>query len=336
MRTWTTSWRPAHHYRSDLRLPPAKEARLHGPARGTEQDCFDLHGFFGDHYLDPLAYAYCFGIDFTEEGVNDYLADADQTFAAGDIGSRVVSGSDEYDLRLQVDDVPLTTEDSADLAVATSSCVAGGEVALVGQPLTCASRVENPGPGLPRRASATAALLPGGASAVVDAAAWTIAAPFGAGDSHLCTPAASQAVCDLGSVPVGGTGTAVSLTVTPTSPGLLTERLSVTSASADGDVTNNQAEATIDIFMPVSVDVAPRDSINVINLKRRGAVTVAILSTPTFDATTVDASTVCFGDAEAPGERTVGRRGGPPRGRQSHRRLDSSYTTTYEHGHRHR
>jgi hypothetical protein len=57
--------------------------------------------------------------------------------------------------------------------------------------------------------------------------------------------------------------------------------------------------------MEVDVDIKPFDDANTIRLttSKKGVIPVAILSTATFDATTVDPSTVCFGDAGAPGER---------------------------------
>jgi hypothetical protein len=53
----------------------------------------------------------------------------------------------------------------------------------------------------------------------------------------------------------------------------------------------------------VIIDIKPGSDPNSIKLSNKGVVPVAILTTPTFDATTVDPATVCFGDAEAPAER---------------------------------
>jgi uncharacterized delta-60 repeat protein len=53
----------------------------------------------------------------------------------------------------------------------------------------------------------------------------------------------------------------------------------------------------------VSVDVKPGSSRNPVELSSNGVVPVAILTTDGFDATTVDPSSVCFGDAENPVER---------------------------------
>jgi hypothetical protein len=53
----------------------------------------------------------------------------------------------------------------------------------------------------------------------------------------------------------------------------------------------------------VAIDVKPGSTDNPINLRARGVVPVAILTMPGFDALGVDAPSVCFGDAEEPGQR---------------------------------
>ena len=53
----------------------------------------------------------------------------------------------------------------------------------------------------------------------------------------------------------------------------------------------------------VPVDVKPGSSTNPIQLSSTGKIPVAIVSTASFDATTVDPNSVCFGDAEAPDQR---------------------------------
>jgi hypothetical protein len=51
--------------------------------------------------------------------------------------------------------------------------------------------------------------------------------------------------------------------------------------------------------IPVEIDIKPGSYPNSINLKSKGVIPVAILTTEDFDATTVDADTVRFGPAEA-------------------------------------
>ena len=55
--------------------------------------------------------------------------------------------------------------------------------------------------------------------------------------------------------------------------------------------------------LTVAIDIKPGTFPNPLSLKSKGPIPVAILSTATFDATTVNPSTVCFGDADTPAER---------------------------------
>jgi hypothetical protein len=63
--------------------------------------------------------------------------------------------------------------------------------------------------------------------------------------------------------------------------------------------------------MTVPIDIQPGSSVNRIKLSRGSVIPVAILSTPSFDATTVVPGSVCFGDADSPVERdcTAGVKG---------------------------
>jgi hypothetical protein len=53
----------------------------------------------------------------------------------------------------------------------------------------------------------------------------------------------------------------------------------------------------------LTIDIKPGSYPNPIDLKSKGVIPVAILTSATFDATTVDPSSVCFGDAEDPSQR---------------------------------
>lgn len=55
--------------------------------------------------------------------------------------------------------------------------------------------------------------------------------------------------------------------------------------------------------LPVTLDVRPDSLLNVVNLSSSGLVPVALLSSGSFDAATVDVQTACFGDDEALAER---------------------------------
>jgi Tol biopolymer transport system component len=56
-------------------------------------------------------------------------------------------------------------------------------------------------------------------------------------------------------------------------------------------------------IITVEVDIKPGSTRNPINLRSHGLIPVAILTTDIFDATTIDPSTVCFGDADDPTQR---------------------------------
>ena len=58
-----------------------------------------------------------------------------------------------------------------------------------------------------------------------------------------------------------------------------------------------------DGVLAVSIDIKPGSRVNRIKLSSRGVVRVAVLSTAGFDATTVDPTSVCFGDDDSPSER---------------------------------
>jgi hypothetical protein len=278
-------------------------------ARGYEQDCFDTDNNFGDHRLRRLMYVGCYA-DLPNAGAGDAIADANAAFAAGDLGPETVSGGGEYDLRVEVEELPLADEDASDLSVG-SSCAAEGEVALVGSPVFCTTDVDNLGPGLPRQVGLTASVAPGGASVVIEGALWTFADPFGTG-LHTCPlggAPVSDVSCDLGTVPVAGHAT-VDVTLRPTSPGLLTEVATAATASMDDQPSNDTASAAIEVFVPVRVDIQPGRGRNVMNPRSNRTIVVAILSASDFDATTVDVSTTCFGDAEEPDERACHTRPG--------------------------
>lgn len=264
---------------------------------GMDQDCMD--GAFGLHYLSPFVYLGCFA-DVFEPGRNDGLdAPRPKAFSGGSLGTQFTAG-DDYKLWFDIEAIPIDNEDKADLSIATA-CAAAGEVALVGEQLTCSSKVVNPGPGLPRSTTVTATFGGTGASAVVDSGTWTVG-PLLDDLQHSCTSGGATGNCNLRTVQFAGSADIV-IMATPTSAGLLKQEVTVNTASNDPVGSNNTASTTIDVFRPVMVDVSPRNESNEINLVRGGGVSVAILTTDGFDATSVDPLSVCFGDAEAPAQR---------------------------------
>jgi uncharacterized delta-60 repeat protein len=64
--------------------------------------------------------------------------------------------------------------------------------------------------------------------------------------------------------------------------------------------------------LEVSVDIKPGSTVNPIKLASKGVVPVAILTSDSFDATTVDPGTVCFGDDDNPTQRDCTVRGIAP------------------------
>jgi hypothetical protein len=88
--------------------------------------------------------------------------------------------------------------------------------------------------------------------------------------------------------------------------GLVVDRVVVTNVTPDlpgfdddAGMDLKNAGAAYLVGEPVSIDIKPTSDSNRINLKNTGAITVAILSSPTFDATTVDPLSVKFGPGEA-------------------------------------
>jgi hypothetical protein len=270
---------------------------------GFEQDCFDnmLDGFWFTHRrLEFAMYVACYG-DFPDAGAGDPIDGARASYSADALGAKTITDNDEYDLRLTIEELAPAGEDTSYLSIQTG-CTPSGEVALVGQPLTCATQVNNAGTGLPRQVQIRTQFS-GAPLATVNSATWTIPGPLGNGTFPCAV--GSVALCEPYSVPVAlRTPVNVNTVATPTAPGLLSERAEVTTASTDPDLTNNVATATVEVFRSVTIDVSPANTNNEVNLGRGGSVTVAILTTTDFDASTVDPLSVCFGDAGTPGERS--------------------------------
>ena len=272
---------------------------------GYDQDCLDF--FFDDHFLGIFEYAVC-AVDFPNHWANDEIAKVNASFAAHDLGADELPAGGQYELSVVVDEIPLADEDTADLSAFTV-CTAPDEVALVGRPIACAARASNSGPGLPRSVALTDGFGGGTATATVDAGTWRNDPVYDVGLQPCVVTGPGTARCGFGTVP-DTSATTASLTATPTSPGILVSRVEVMTASNDPDLTNNVATTSLEVFTPVTIDVAPGDSTNVVNLNRGGTVAIAILTTPDFDASTIDMSTLCFGDADAPAERACVERHG--------------------------
>jgi hypothetical protein len=268
---------------------------------GYEQDCYE--GSFGDHDFDIGVYVFCHSVEPT--GNNDAVASLDDAFmssgfAPGVPESRRVSAGDEYDLFLTMEKRSAGDEDRADL-VLTKTCTPAGEVAIAGEPVDCVITVSNPGPGLPRNVRVTDTLT-GGAAGTFAVGAPAVTLSNGAAGAP-CSPVTTTGFeCDLGTVPVGGTIT-IQTTVLAQTPQDLTNTAAVTSASDDPNAQNNEAAADVRFFQLVQIDILPGRDPNPLYVGRGGLVPVGVPTTPDLDATTIDPSTLCFGDAQQPPQR---------------------------------
>jgi len=103
-------------------------------------------------------------------------------------------------------------------------------------------------------------------------------------------------------VPVGGSAV-VTVEVTSDKPGTFDNDASVSSDTDDPDDANNAAEDSVQVFLPVRVDIKPGAVPNSINITPGGEVSVAVLRTADFDPEAINFATVCFGDADDPAQR---------------------------------
>ncbi len=290
---------------ADFYLRPGQSFNVR--SRGYEQDCYDNLDFYGGHYFSLPIYVLC-KLQVTDQGDledfggGDRISNADAEFSEQDFGNATMPSSD-YSMRVHVEHLPLDLEDTSYLSLGLT-CAPAGEVALVGQPLVCATRVDNAGPGLARTVTVRTRFDAGPPTATATAASWAVERTTFRTGPHACVASAGEARCQSVLVPVAAATPALaSLTATPSAPGTLTVRADVTTASSDPDLGDNVATTTVAVFLPVALDVLPGDAANSVNLKAR-SVTIAVLSTAAFNAAAIDPSTVCFGDAEAPGERS--------------------------------
>jgi hypothetical protein len=162
--------------------------------------------------------------------------------------------------------------------------------------------VTNAGPGLPRNVVVTDTLTTSLAASdyTVGPASFTVGTDT---TSYPCdASSASGFSCQIGTVPVGGSVT-ITAEITPLKPGSFSNDVSVSTDSSDDALGNNGSSVDVDVYLSVPIDIQPGSSENAVNLGRRGLVTVAIISEPGFDATTLNVASACFGDAEDPSQR---------------------------------
>jgi hypothetical protein len=281
---------------------------------GFEQDCFDY--FFGSAnsfgYLGLtsvlLRYPACyFGVLFelaNDWGNNDPIANinASITDPLSVLGPLPVSATSDYDLYFTLSQLPAADEDKADLGV-SKTCSWEGEVALAGNPFTCTIVVTNAGPGLPRNVVVNDAV-----TSTLSATDYSVgSASFKVGANPTPYPCGASSgsgfSCEIGTVPVGGSVT-ITVEITPLKAGAFTNNASVSTDSTDAAAANDESEVDIQVYRAVQVDIQPGSTTNAVNLGKKGLLTVAILSTPDFDAVASGVTEACFGDAEDASQRT--------------------------------
>lgn len=271
---------------------------------GYDQDCLEF--WFGIPFYTTLAYADCYVITGPitfEPGRSDAVASYHAVFGPDDYELVVVDDSDgEYDLTFATEELALTDEDTSGLAV-TKTCTHDGEVPLAGEPLDCTIEVTNAGPGLPRDTRVSDEVTGAGGPLDYSVASPTFRFASDADPFDCEIIPTNEFECNLGTVPVGGTAT-IDVEVTAGVPGTLTNTAFVETLSTDTDPDDNEASATLDVFLGVDVDVRPDRDTAIVVLSNQQKVVVTVLTTPDFDATTIDPASVRFGDAEAPAERS--------------------------------
>ena len=101
-------------------------------------------------------------------------------------------------------------------------------------------------------------------------------------------------------------------------------------ASPWTDTQTASGNVTAGTWLPAQIDIKPGGEPNSINLGSEAVIPVAILTTASFDATTVDPATVCFGDEDAPGERDCSETHGTGHIRDVDRDRDRDLLLHYE------
>lgn len=163
------------------------------------------------------------------------------------------------------------------------------------QELTYELTVNNNGPGLATAVTLTD-LLPEEVSLIS-------ATP----SQGTCGVQDSSVTCELGDLS-NGNSAIVTLVVTPLSGGTFINTVEVSSQTDDPNIENNVATEETTVILIVPIDIKPGGDPNSINCDNdKGVIAVAILTTDTFDATTVDHTTVTFeGASEIHADKKTG------------------------------
>jgi uncharacterized repeat protein (TIGR01451 family) len=238
-------------------------------------DCLDDH--FGEHdfqsHVDlhlfpfpefPSACYISLPIDDTVAD-NDPYASINQSFGPAEnyaLGAQTVDGG-RYNLQFTVEEIPLTAENSADLAL-TKICKPDDQV-LAGDEITCTILVENSGPGLPRNVVVDDTLLTDVAPGAYSVTPPTFTFVGIGGLTDPCDaviediPGGKHFRCHIGTVPIGGTAI-ITLKITSRESGDFNNRATVTSDSSDPNVTNNAGLDSVHVVAVSDLSISKSDS----------------------------------------------------------------------------
>jgi uncharacterized repeat protein (TIGR01451 family) len=243
-------------------------------------DCLDDH--FGHHDFQSHVDFHLLPPSFPDPcyvslPVDDTIADNDpyasivKSFGPGEnygVGSQTVDGG-RYNLQFTVEEIPLSTENSADLMLA--KICKPDNTALAGQQITCTILVENPsGPGLPRNVVVTDTLLTDVAPSdyTLQPPTFTFAGLGGLTDP--CDPmiedipGGKQFRCHIGTVPIGGTAI-ITVKFTSREGGDFNNRASVSSDSTDPNFANNVGLDSVHVISVSDLSIIKSDNPDPLN-----------------------------------------------------------------------
>jgi uncharacterized repeat protein (TIGR01451 family) len=187
--------------------------------------------------------------NFAEPGDNDSLEVANSIYNGPGYASGGQSATNShYTMYYTITDVPLTVEDSADLAT-TKSCAP--DPVKAGNPFTCTIEVTNAGPGLPRAVQVLDTI-----TTPVSTTDYTVSTPTLTFEGTSASPAndacqvssGSTIVCQLGSVPLSPAKAVITYAVNSDEGGTFTNTATVSSASSDPNPGNNSATDSVTVI----------------------------------------------------------------------------------------
>ena len=158
-----------------------------------------------------------------------------------------------FEMTVHVDEVPLGTEDQADLAV-SKSCSPSQVIAPA--PFSCRVEVTNAGPGLPHDVKVTDTIT-------APTSNYTILHPTLSFENVAspppptpCTISANKVVCELGTVPLGGAKAVISYDISSNDGGTFHDTATVSSGSTDSNAANDSASSSATVVVPTRTALA--------------------------------------------------------------------------------